>query len=64
MNFTANCSRGTVQCCICGCNILEQYSNNPWPLRPSGRCCCLCNDTKVIPARLRIWDRKSNPTSV
>lgn len=38
-------------CCLCGCSY-EGYGNNAWPVK-DGRCCDVCNATKVIPARIR-----------
>lgn len=44
----------TVTCCFCGRVIPYWVSNNPAPLNkdPDARCCDMCNDLKVIPARL------------
>ena len=39
-------------CCICGQTFIG-YGNNPWPVKEEGECCMHCNDTKVIPARLK-----------
>jgi hypothetical protein len=48
------------KCCLCGgpCEPWHEpptgYGNNPDPLGVDGdRCCHACNDTYVIPARLR-----------
>lgn len=38
-------------CCLCGCE-LEGYGNNPYPVSKEGRCCDVCNDIVVIPARI------------
>lgn len=41
-------------CCLCG-EKFEGYGNNPAPLgdnSESSRCCDLCNNEKVIPARI------------
>ena len=42
-------------CCLCGNECENEWGNNPWPLskKPEDRCCDVCNDTKVIPARLK-----------
>ena len=44
----------TVTCCICGRVIPYWVSNNPYPVNtdPKARCCDMCNEMKVIPARL------------
>lgn len=44
----------TVVCCFCGRVIPYWVSNNPYPLMqdPVSRCCDMCNEMKVIPARL------------
>lgn len=49
----------TITCCICNANINEAESHNPWPVRThssigeeENRCCQVCNDTIVIPARI------------
>ena len=39
-------------CCICGMGFSE-WGHNPDPVKSSGTCCDSCNDTYVIPARLR-----------
>lgn len=40
-------------CCLCG-KTVNGWGNNPWPLNndPKAECCDVCNETKVIPARL------------
>jgi len=40
-------------CCICGLDFSE-WGNNPEPLMAfeSGKCCNVCNDVYVIPARI------------
>lgn len=40
----------TGRCCLCG-NTYVNYGNNAQPL-DNGRCCDMCNMTKVIPARM------------
>lgn len=40
------------KCCLCGKDFKDKYDrNNAEPLK-SGDCCGICNDDKVIPARL------------
>lgn len=46
------------KCCICNQHCLgwgdnKEYGNNPRPVKLEGECCNACNDTKVIPARLK-----------
>ena len=51
------------ECVLCGMEIPPEYDpsgkpfwyggHNPQPLSNEGRCCDVCNHTKVIPARLR-----------
>lgn len=43
-----------VECCFCGRIIPFWVSNNPYPANkdPDARCCDMCNELKVIPARL------------
>ena len=41
-------------CCLCG-ETFVGFGNNPAPLKENNdesRCCDLCNDFKVLPARL------------
>jgi len=40
-------------CCICG-EEFEGFGNNPYPVNKdeNARCCDICNDTVVIPARI------------
>ena len=41
------------KCCICGSTIGSMgYGHDPAPVKNKGRCCDVCNDTKVIPQRL------------
>ncbi len=45
-------------CCLCdertkGWGENLQFGNNPAPLKYEGECCNICNDTKVIPERLK-----------
>ena len=45
----------TEVCVICGETIVSILdSHNPFPVREKGRCCTLCNDVHVIPARLEV----------
>ena len=41
-------------CCLCGNECENEWGNNPFPVDtdPMHRCCDVCNDTKVIPARI------------
>lgn len=45
-----------IKCCLCGAEMEEWQSNNPWPLMYDedyeSRCCHDCNALKVLPARL------------
>ena len=41
------------KCVLCG-EAFFGYGNNPWPLAKKGRCCNICNVTKVIPARVNL----------
>jgi len=45
-----------MKCCLCKKEIDEighwKSGHNAEPLK-KGRCCSICNDTKVIPERLR-----------
>ncbi len=45
-------------CCLCGKHSegwgdKKQFGNNPQPLKDDGECCDECNNTKVIPERLK-----------
>jgi len=40
-------------CCICG-KRFEGYVNNPYPVVDEGQCCDQCNQTRVLPARIRL----------
>jgi carbamoylphosphate synthase large subunit len=45
-------------CCICEKSITG-HGHNPVPVYNSkGRCCTMCNMTKVLPARLMLKDIK------
>lgn len=39
------------RCCLCGGQYIG-WGNNSWPLM-EGRCCDLCNSTKVVPERFK-----------
>lgn len=41
------------KCCLCG-GEYNGYGNNPEPLK-KGRCCDKCNITKVVPARMKVF---------
>lgn len=46
-----------LKCSICGKTIETNYfgwayGNNAWPIN-NGRCCDICNDFVVIPARIK-----------
>ena len=42
----------TKKCCLCN-EPVSGWGHNPWPLK-KGKCCGICNDTKVVPARLML----------
>jgi hypothetical protein len=44
------------QCSICLRHFTE-FGNSAWPIN-NGRCCNVCNDNVVIPARIRMQRRK------
>ena len=41
-----------IKCCVCGREIDERDSNDPFPYETEGRCCDDCNLEYVIPARM------------
>lgn len=50
------------ECCICG-KKFTGWGNNPYPVvdDENARCCDMCNETKVLPARLaQMFGRKGN----
>lgn len=42
-------------CCICGSECENEWGNNPYPISKdvNDRCCNVCNDNYVIPARIK-----------
>lgn len=42
-------------CCICGCECENEWGNNPYPIvkDEDARCCDHCDQTVVIPERIR-----------
>lgn len=44
-------------CCICGKECENEWGNNPYPLYKGekDRCCNVCNDLHVVPARIKAW---------
>ena len=54
---TAGVTTQTIRCCLCGAEVPREESDNPWPLDggdENARCCHSCDETKVLPARLRM----------
>ena len=53
----------TYKCCICGFKFTG-YGNNPWPVSedPEDLCCDECNYKKVIPERIREYQRSKDGT--
>ena len=54
-------------CCFCGAKMLPEESHNPYPVKPysffttevvEGRCCSMCNQLIVMPARLEKLRRR------
>ena len=46
-----------MKCCICR-HPITGYGHNPWPIQGTAlrpRCCDICNDMFVIPARFRLY---------
>lgn len=41
-------------CVLCGKKDFKEWGNNPYPLKESGICCDSCNNTKVVPERMRL----------
>jgi hypothetical protein len=41
-----------MKCVICEENVINGVGHNPAPVKGEGRCCGVCNDLVVIPARL------------
>lgn len=43
-----------IKCAICGKELRSKYGNNPYPVVQDNeaRCCDMCNDNFVIPARI------------
>lgn len=39
-------------CCICGKHFVDEYGNNPSPVKEEGECCDDCNWEYVVPARI------------
>jgi len=54
----------TGTCCLCGAKY-RMYGNNPWPLSDDedDRCCHACNDTLVVPARIRLDRAEEDKTT-
>jgi len=44
-------------CCLCN-KEFNGWGNNPEPLKEEGECCSVCDQTKVIPARLKQYQAK------
>ena len=51
---TINSNPKNYICCICNCEFTG-YGNNPQPIsqNPKDRCCDNCNQTVVIPERIK-----------
>lgn len=55
------------ECCICGAEISDETSHDPYPVRPESwygerenRCCPTCNYQIVVPVRLRYGRTEAN----
>jgi hypothetical protein len=46
------------KCVLCGKECENKWGNNPQPLK-SGKCCNKCNSTKVIPARIKMFYKRT-----
>lgn len=46
-------------CCLCN-EKFTGWGNNPEPLKTEGECCGVCDQTKVIPARINLYLKKGN----
>lgn len=46
-------------CCLCK-KEFTGWGNNPEPLMQEGECCSVCDQTKVIPARLNQYLQGGN----
>lgn len=44
----------TFKCCICG-QKFTGYGNNPYPVKEKGRCCDECDNSVVVPTRIKIY---------
>jgi len=42
------------KCVICKEYVIGGYGHNPDPVEIEGRCCGVCNENVVIPARLEV----------
>lgn len=45
-------------CCFCGDDV-GRYGHNPAPVSDTGRCCDVCNQMVVIPARISMMGFRS-----
>ncbi len=41
------------KCVLCTRHLHELFGHNPAPVKNFGRCCTFCNETRVIPARVK-----------
>ena len=46
------------KCCMCECECENEWGNNAQPIM-EGRCCDVCNRTKVVPLRFISIKQKS-----
>ena len=49
-----------MKCCICNKEIEDKWGNNPYPVSKNqkDRCCNKCNETVVIPERIKSYIEK------
>jgi len=50
--MAGNSRLNRTRCCICK-EMFSGYGNNPFPIKNKGRCCDNCDETIVIPKRIR-----------
>ena len=43
-----------MECVICKNEIFTEFGHNAKPVK-IGRCCEMCNQTKVLPARIKLY---------
>ena len=53
-----------LKCVICGIEMEQRMSCDPYPVKNEGRCCKICDRTHVTPARMALAGKIMKPEEI